>query len=96
MALVSLANMYTIVLVPLALFRALKHFSVAIHAQILDVLIIGSGMLLTTLVLAAVFIRILPRFDLAAPGRYSRVFGLLIFIAFTAVSLVSLGILLFI
>jgi len=96
MALVSLANLYTLVLIPLALFRLMKHFSITLVPQTMILLAIGSGLVLTTTILAGAFFRLLPRFDLAAPNRYSRVFGLFLFTVFTSVSLVSLAIVLFV
>jgi hypothetical protein len=95
-ALVSLANLYTIVLVPLAFLRIVKNSVVAANGQVITAIIIGSGLLLTTLVLAAFFLKILPRFDLAAPKRFSAVFGWSLFFIFTALSLTSLGIVLFV
>jgi hypothetical protein len=93
-AMVSLANLYTIVLVPLAAVAILKRF--AISPQDLTVLLYGSGLLLATLILGIVFFRIGRRFDLAAPHRNSKAFGLSLFIAFTLVSLTSLAIIIFI
>lgn len=96
MALVSLADFFTIVFVPLALDKIMKHLSMAIAPQAMTVLIIGSGLLLTTLILAIAFFKLVPRFDLAAPNRYSRFFGLFLFTTFTSVSLISLAIVLFV
>jgi len=94
MALVSLANFYTVVFVPLAVAGIIKRFS--IDPQAMTVLIYGSGLLLTTLILASAFFKLVNRFDLAAPNRFSRVFGLFLFTVFTSVSLASLAIVLFI
>ena len=96
MALVSLANMYVLVMVPLALVRILKHFSVTLDPQTMDLLAIGSGLLLTNLILAAAFFKLLPRFDLAAPRRYSMVFGWFLFATFTILSLAGLTVMLFV
>lgn len=96
MALVSLANLYTIVLVPLAVAGIIKRFSLAVAPQTITVLIYGSGFLLTTLILGIVFSKVWQRFDLAAPYRFSKTFGLFLFIAFTGVSLTSLAIIIFI
>jgi len=94
MALVSLANMYVLVMVPLALVRILKHFSVTLDPQTMDLLAIGSGLLLTNLILAAAFFKLLPRFDLAAPRRYSKVFGWFLFATFNILSLAGLTVVL--
>jgi ABC-type transport system involved in multi-copper enzyme maturation permease subunit len=96
MALVSLANLYVLVLVPLALFKILKHLSFTLNPQTMALLAVGSGLLLTTAILAGVFFRLLPRFDLAAPNRYSRVFGLFLFTTFTILSLAGLAVVLFV
>lgn len=94
MALVSLANFYTIVFVPLAVAAIIRHFSIA--PQAMTVLIYGSGLLLTTLILAIAFFKLQDRFDLAAPNRYSKIFGVFLFTVFTSVSLASLAVVLFI
>jgi len=96
MALVSLANLYALVLIPLALFRLLKHFAIALSPQTMTMLAIGSGLVLTTMILAGIFFRLLPRFDLAAPRRYSRVFGWFLFTTFTILSLAGLTVVLFV
>lgn len=94
MALVSLANLFALVLIPLALFRLLKHFAIALSPQTMALLAIGSGLALTTTILAGVFFKLLPRFDLAAPNRYSGVCGLFLFTTFTILSLVGLAVIL--
>ena len=96
MALVSLANLYTIVSVPLAVAGILKRFSLAVAPQAMTVLVFGSGFLLTTLILGIAFSKVWQRFDLAAPHRYTKAFGLFLFIALTSVSLASLAIIIFI
>ena len=96
MALVSLANMYVLVLVPLALFKILKHLSFTLNPQTMALLAVGSGLLLTTAILAGVFFRLLLRFDLAAPSRYSRIFGWFLFTTFTILSLAGLTVVLFV
>ncbi|MDD8012643.1 MAG: hypothetical protein PHX05_04105 [Acidobacteriota bacterium] len=88
MALVSLASMYTMVLVPLGLVAVIGGFPAS--SKVGSIIIAGSGLVLTTLILGIVFSRIWPRFDLAAPLRYSRTVGLLLFMVFTLVSLASL------
>jgi hypothetical protein len=96
MALVSLANLYTIVFIPLAMARIMKRFAITAVPHTMNVLVVGSGLFLTSLILGIVFFKLRDRFDLAAPQRYSKVFGLFLFIIFTSVSLASLGIVIFI
>jgi hypothetical protein len=95
-ALASLANLYELVLIPLAIFRLLKHFSFTIAPQTMALIAIGSGLVLTTMILAGMFFRLLSRFDLAAPNRYSRVCGIFLFTTFTILSLAGLAIVLFV
>ncbi len=92
MALVSLANLLAIVLFPLAMAGLIKRFALAVAPQAMTLLVYGSGLLLTTLILGIAFSMVGRRFDLSAPQRYAKVFGLSLFLAFTFISLTSLAI----